>query len=261
MTPIITLTTDFGLDDSYVGIMKGVILSRAPDVRMIDLTHQISPQDIQTAALTLQHAYPFFPKGCVHLVVVDPGVGSDRRIISLENDGHFFIGPDNGVLSPYFKSCTALHQVTNKDLFLKEVSNTFHGRDIMAPVAASLATGLPINEVGPLIETEQCVRLELPTATISEQSISGSIIHIDHFGNLRSSITEEDLKHVRDRKELQVSIGFHTISGLSDSYADVKQYKPLAIIDSQGYLEVAVKNGSGAEKFNAKVGDRLVVRW
>ncbi len=261
MFPIITLTTDFGLDDSYVGIMKGVILSRAPDARIIDLTHKIKPQDIQTAALTLQHGYPFFPKGCVHLIVVDPGVGSDRRIICLENDGHFFIGPDNGVLSPYFKSCTTLHQVTNTDLFLKEISNTFHGRDIMAPVAASLTAGLSIKEVGPSINPDQCVWLELPSAIISGRSINGTIIHIDHFGNLRSSITKNDLKNCEDWKNLRVSVGFHSIEGLSDSYADVGNHKTLAIIDSQGYLEVAVKNGSGAEKLNAKVGDRVVVRW
>ncbi len=260
MTSIITLTTDFGLADPYVGIMKGVILCRTIDIHIIDLTHQIKPQDVQTAALTVEHAYSFFPENSVHLVVVDPGVGSKRNIICLENDSHFFVGPDNGVLSPFFKSCTALHQVTNTDLFLKEISNTFHGRDIMAPVAASLADGLPIQKTGPALSTDQCVWIDYPTATISDHAISGTVIHIDNFGNLRTSITSDNLKQCGDKQQLRISIGFYSITGLSNSYADVKKHETLAIIDSQGHLEIAVKNGSGAEKLNAKVGDKVVVR-
>jgi len=258
---IITLTTDFGLADPYVGIMKGVILTRASDAVIVDLSHQIQPQDIQTAALTLQYAYPFFPEATVHLVVVDPGVGSDRNIIGMKNDNHFFIGPDNGVLTPFFATCSAVHLIANKDLYLPAISCTFHGRDIMAPVAANLANGLPIEEIGPPISIDQCIQIDLPAALISKNSITGTIIHIDNFGNLQSSITASDIQTLSGEKKISVSIGFHTIDKLSSSYAAGKQDEALALLDSQNHLEIAVKNANAAEKLNVKKGDRIIVRW
>lgn len=259
--PIITLTTDFGLTDPYVGTMKGVILSRAANAVIVDLSHQIRPQDIQAASLMLQHAYPFFPEGTVHLVVIDPGVGSDRNIIGLKSNHHFFIGPDNGVLTPFFETSTAVHTVTNKDLFLDTISNTFHGRDIMAPVAAHLATGLPIEQIGPSISVDQCKRIEPPLARISANSIDGNIINIDNFGNLRSSITASDLQTIGHHEKLTISIGFHIIENLSNSYAQGREHEVLALLDSQNHLEIAVRNGNAAERLNSTIGDRIVVRW
>lgn len=258
---IITLTTDFGLSDPYVGVMKGVILSRAANVTIVDLSHQIQPQDIQSASLTLLHSYRFFPSRTIHLAIVDPGVGGDRNIICLENDQHFFIGPDNGVLTPFLETCSALHLVTNKDLFLPTVSHTFHGRDIIAPVAAHLASGTPIEQIGPPLPTEKCTRVEPHQAVILKDSIVGTIINIDHFGNLRSSITAADLEKIGDLAKPTISIGFHTIHKLSSTYGEGDKIEPLALLDSRDHLEIAVKNASAAKRLNVKVGDRIVVRW
>ena len=258
---IITLTTDFGLTDPYVGIMKGVILSHAENATIVDLCHLIQPQDIQSASLTLQHSYPFFPGGSVHLVVVDPGVGSNRNIICLKCDRHFFIGPDNGVLTPFLDTCSALHLVANEQQFLPSVSHTFHGRDIMAPIAGHLASGTPVEQIGPPIAREQCRRIQPPEARISPSSISGTIIHIDNFGNLRSSITAADLDNIDQQKELSIHVGFNIINKLTRSYAEGNENEALALIDSQEHLEIAVKNDSGAKRLNIKVGDRIVVRW
>ncbi len=259
--PIFTLTTDFGLSDPYVGVLKGVILSRIADATIVDLTHQIPPQDIQTAALTLQQSIDYFPEETVHIVIVDPGVGSDRDILGLRNDKHFFVGPDNGVLSPFFKTCSALHRVTNKDLFLTTISSTFHGRDIMAPIATHLATGQPIEQIGPSVSINHCKQIDLPTAQIDRNSISGTLIHIDIFGNLRSSITAEDLKSIDNIDQATVSVGFHTINKISTTYSDGKKHETLALLDSNNHLEIAVKNGNAAKNLDSKIGDRVVVRW
>ncbi len=151
--------------------------------------------------------------------------------------------------------------MANEDLYLETVSHTFHGRDILAPVAAHLAMGLPIEQIGPPLSVDKCNRIEQPEARISNNSIDGIIIHIDNFGNLRSSITAADFKSIGKDKKLTISIGFHTIEKLSNSYIDGKKHEALALLDSQNHLEIAVKNGSAAERLNGKVGDRIVIRW
>jgi len=185
MTRVITLTSDFGLEDEYVGVMKGVIVSIAPAARIIDLSHGIKRQAVQEAAFVLAAAYRYFPKGTVHVAVVDPGVGSDRKIILLRADGHFFIAPDNGLLTFLLAGdrFEAVHEVANRDLFIKPVSNTFHGRDIMAPVAARLAAGLDMEAVGPAIDRAAVVRFRLPRLTINREqgTVTGTIIGVDRL--------------------------------------------------------------------------------
>jgi hypothetical protein len=167
--PIITLTTDFGLHDDYVGTVKGVILCTCRDAVIIDLTHDIAPQNIAAAAMSIGASFRFFPKGTLHMVVVDPGVGSDRRILAVRSAGHLFVAPDNGVLTLVLTedAFQEAFQVTNRDLFATTISSSFHGRDIMAPVAAELACGMDISLVGPRLSRQQCCRISLPAATVT----------------------------------------------------------------------------------------------
>lgn len=184
-TKIITLTTDFGTRDGFVGIMKGVILSIAPETRIVDIGHWVRPQDVLEGQFLLVRAVPYFPKGAIHVAVIDPDVGTSRRPIAVEKDGMFFIGPDNGVFTPWLDGAKVYH-LTNTRYFLDKPSATFHGRDIFAPVSAHLAKGVPLAEMGELIEDP--VRLEIPKPKIKKGTIRGEVIHIDYFGNLITNI-------------------------------------------------------------------------
>jgi len=258
---IITLLTDFGTTDEYVGVMKGVILSFNPLAAIVDVTHHIEPQNIMQAAYTLQAAYPFFPKGSVHVAVVDPGVGSDRSILALKKQGHIFLAPNNGVLTILMQNDTAdaLFSVENSGYFLKTVSNTFHGRDIFAPVAAHLSMGLELSELGPPTEPQDIIRAPLPQPFIdANNNLIGSIIAIDHFGNLITDIDAARLRQFCSRYEnnqLEISICNHKISGLTDSYANDTPQKALALINSRDHLEIAVNGGNAAISLNAQKGD------
>jgi len=266
MTRVITLTTDFGLEDEYVGVMKGVIVSIAPAVRIIDLSHGIKRQAIQEAAFVLGAAYRYFPKGTVHVAVVDPGVGGDRKIILLRADGHFFIAPDNGLLTLLLADdrFEAVHEVANSDLFIKPVSNTFHGRDIMAPVAARLAVGLGMEAVGPAVDRAALVRLRLPRVTVNDQqgTVSGIIIGVDRFGNLLTNIHIDDLGSVTGpggAGQLFVTVGNIDCGRLHDFYGKVAAGGPVALIGSRDYLEIAINKGNAAKILDAGPGDAVVV--
>jgi S-adenosyl-L-methionine hydrolase (adenosine-forming) len=261
--PVITLTTDFGLSDEYAGTVKGVILSTCRDTAIVDLTHDIKPQDIAAAAMTIGASFRYFPEGSVHMVVVDPGVGSDRRILAVRAENHLFIAPDNGVLTPVLTEGIfqdAFH-ITNQDLFQKTISRTFHGRDIMAPVAAKLACGLDISLVGPQLGRRQCCRIPLPEARYANGNIIGEIIHIDHFGNMRTSITIEDLVEIPTGTKRGVSIGSHSINCISTTYADAGPGTLLALFDSRNHLELAVNGGNAARTLGCQVGDEVIVSW
>jgi S-adenosylmethionine hydrolase len=259
--PVITLTTDFGLRDEYVGVVKGVLLSTCGDAVIVDLTHDIEPQDVVAAAMTIGASFRFFPKGTVHMVVIDPEVGSDRRILAVRAEDHLFIAPDNGVLTPILTEDTfedAFH-VNNRDLFAKTVSYSFHGRDIMAPVAARLACGLDISLVGPRLRMQQCRKIPLPAALYANGNIIGEIIHIDHFGNLRTSITTEDFTKIPCGTKKEISIGPHTIDCINTTYADSGLGTLIALFDSRNHLEIAINSGNAARKLGCRVGDKVIV--
>ncbi len=246
---IITLTSDFGLRDHYVGAMKGVILSIAPETTLIDLSHSIGAQDILEGAFVLNHAAREFPPGTVHLAVVDPGVGTARRAIAFASGGHLWVGPDNGLLSfALAHSTSPVRQISHPKLTSRLLSSTFHGRDLFAPTAAHLANGFALDEIGP-IATEP---LLLPEASPQRQHdlIAGQIIHVDHFGNLVSNITAA---HIADFSSSPViRLGDHPpISHLSTTYADVAPGQSLALIGSSGLLEIAVNGGSGSTELGA----------
>ena len=258
---IITLTTDFELADGYVGTMKGVILGIAPTATIVDISHDIPPQDMREAAYTLYAAYPYFPQGTIHVVVVDPGVGSERRGIALRTPQATFVAPDNGVLS-YVVAGERVEQIvhlTNPCYHLSPVSRTFHGRDIFAPAAAHLARGIPLAELGdPLTEI---VAFSLPRPQVrSDGTIVGQVIHVDRFGNLITSITATDLADHSLLGASVIEIKGQGIRGIANTYAEVATGKLLAIVGSSNRLEIAVSGGSASQTLEAKVGDEVLLK-
>ncbi len=258
---IITLTTDFGLRDPYVGQMKGAILKRNITARIIDLTHGISPHDVLGAAVAIRTSYRYFPKGTIHLIVVDPGVGSQRGILAAAGDHQLFIAPDNGLLTLLALENTieAVHRVENSSLFPSEVSGTFHGRDIMAPIAAALAGGLPLNKVGPETTFTKCVQLDIPDPVIDRQSITGQVMHIDHFGNIRTTINTRHLSRFQPSSFAGIRIGNHAIDSILSTYSEQPPGELIALIDSSGYLELAENRGNAARLTGCKPGDKVIV--
>jgi S-adenosylmethionine hydrolase len=263
--PVITLLTDFGTHDAYVGIMKGVILQVHPGATIIDITHRIDPQDLVQAAYMVADTYKYFPANSIHIIVVDPGVGSDRRIVALRKQGQFFLAPDNGVLTPVLdkEGEEQIHLVTNTRYFLKPVSQTFHGRDIFAPVGAQLAKGLAIHELGKPIDGADLVRLDFLKPHITENGmVTGAVVSIDRFGNLISNINWRFIEHhfpAAAGHSLRFYIGDQLIAGLSASYSSVEPGRPLAITGSRGYFEIAVSSGSARRHFGTRQGDPVKV--
>ncbi len=263
MNGIITLLTDFGTEDEYVGVMKGVILSVNPAATIVDISHGIDPQNLIKAAFMIQAVLPYFPEGTVHLSVTDPGVGTDRAILALSIGGKILLAPDNGILTLLLKekSIASIIQVKNSAYFLKPVSPTFHGRDIFAPVSGHLSKGLDISALGPPVSPDTLVRLPLSEPHISDTGeLLGTIIAADHFGNLMSDIDLNTLASFcnREYKKLGIRIGASEIIGLSETYANVKPQQPLALIGGTGYLEIAVNCGNARRHFG--VGKGAAVR-
>jgi S-adenosylmethionine hydrolase len=257
MRAVITLTTDFGLTDPFVGIMKGVILNLVPNAQIIDITHQIEPQNIRQAALTLESAHSYFPKNTVHLVVVDPGVGSARRPIAVKTKSATFVGPDNGVLTPAIDPSSRVYELTKSKYFLDAPSSTFHGRDVFAPVVAWIAKGTSLSQMGQKI-SDPCV-LEFPQPKIHKGTVTGEIIVIDRFGNLVSNISEELLlKAQMDSMNLQ--IGRKHIRGLKSHYSQCKLKEIGCLINSWGKLEIFCREGNAANKLKCRVGTALTIK-
>lgn len=278
--PLITLTTDFGAADGYVGTMKGVILTIAPTARLVDISHHIAPQNVRQAAYVLYTAYPFFPPHTVHLVVVDPGVGSARRAIAVRTPAGAFVGPDNGVLSYVMANenepVEAIVELTNPRYQLPRVSHTFHGRDLFAPAAAHLAAGVPIAALGPPVHDP--VTLPLPRLDVSHESISGAVLHADRFGNIVTSIGRlswnEDALALDpafrgagggERTQFEASratvvAGKEKLDSIHRTYAQVEPGAILALVGSDGYLEIAVREGSAADRLGLQPGDPITVR-
>ncbi|WP_456432388.1 SAM hydrolase/SAM-dependent halogenase family protein [Thermosulfuriphilus sp.] len=256
--PIITLTTDFGLRDSYVAEMKGVILSLCPQVTLVDATHEISPQDIVEGALVLASFYRFYPAGTIHLAVVDPGVGGPRRPIVVQAGGHLFVGPDNGLFALVLQreGDFSAYEIRHSDYLLPEISTTFHGRDVFAPVAAHLARGLDPQRLGPLLE--DLVRLDFPLPRKEGHRIIGQVIHVDHFGNLVTNIPATFLESLRP-SETVVEIAGRRILGLKRTYIEVPPGVILALVGSHGFLEIAANQTSAATTLEAGRGARVLV--
>jgi S-adenosylmethionine hydrolase len=254
---IITLLTDFGEIDGFVGTMKGVILSINPHAKIVDISHQIPDQDIEAGAFVLNNSYRYFPKGTVHLAVVDPGVGSERKILAVQSDDYFFIAPDNQILKYIFHSNETLTvvEVLNKQFFLDNISQTFHGRDIFAPIAAHLSTGLCIAQLGR--ETKNYDRGAIDQPKITKSGIIGSIIYIDKFGNLITNITEKLIC----KPISSIKIGASIINRLSNSYTEVDIGQPLAIIGSSGYFEIAVRNGNAHQQLSLNRGEVIKIEF
>ena len=262
---IITLLTDFGTEDAYVGIMKGVILSVNPSAMIIDITHHIDPHDLIQAAYIIKSSYRYFPEGTVHVIIVDPGVGSDRAIVALKMMGHIFLAPDNGILTLLMDEgkIDSIIRVENTLYFLESVSQTFHGRDIFAPTGAHLSKGMDIKKLGSCLDKQELVNLRIRKPYISDKGeLVGNIISFDRFGNCISNIDVNDLKKFDDggsERMLEIKIGKNTIKSLSLSYADTKPRSPLAIIGSFGYLEIALNKGNAKLYFGVEKGDTITL--
>jgi S-adenosylmethionine hydrolase len=255
---LITLTTDFGYHDSFVGIMKGVIAGINPQAHVIDITHEIPPQGILAGALTLRHSIRYFPRGSIHVAIIDPGVGSARRPLLIEWDGVYFIGPDNGVLSLAVQNIEPTHIVhlSNPAYHLKRTSTTFHGRDIFAPAAAHLSLGVPAAAFGePLANI---VRVSLPEIARKKRRLEGEIVYIDHFGNLFTNIREHDLTGL-PRNKLDIVVRAVTIHGLSQNYASAGVGEFLAVVNSWDMLEIAVYKDNAQKRIGAKIGDKVEI--
>ena len=244
---IITLNTDFGLEDNFVGVMKGVILSINPDVRIVDINNYIPPQNILAADYSLNNSYKFFPKGTIHLVVVDPGVGSERSSILVATENYFFVGPDNGVFTSIYENNNSyqVYSLENRKYFLEHISSTFHGRDIFAPVAAHLSLGINPEVFGK--ELHKPFIMQIPKPKVNTGIILGEIIYVDRFGNLISNITSNLLNN-NDK----IVINSEHIGRLSKSYSDVEIGKLVILKGSSGYIEVAINQGSALKFFGKK---------
>jgi S-adenosylmethionine hydrolase len=265
-TPIITLLTDFGLRDEYVGVMKGVILSINPRVRLVDISHSIERHDIRQAAMVLNASFRSFPKGSIHVVVVDPGVGGARKIICLKKEGHFFIAPDNGVLTMVMqdKKVQKICAVTKRKYFLKPVSDTFHGRDVFAPVAAHLSKGLDMLNLGKALGLKDLTRLDIPLPCVSDKhELIGAIVAIDRFGNLVTNISAQTLKKFQADKgsqHVEVRLGRFKVKGVAKSYDSVRTGAPIAIIGSRNLLEIALNQGDAREHFKTRIDQTVTVK-
>ncbi len=254
---LITLLTDFGLSDVYVGVMKGVIAQINPRLTVVDLTHQIPPQNIAAARFNLMNAYPYFPAGTVHVAVVDPGVGSHRRGIALQLDAGFLVGPDNGLFSGVLSQTRVVAAVdlTNPVYWLTPTpSTTFHGRDIFAPVGAHLASGVPIEQLGKSIDPKTLTSLPIPERTPTANGIVGCIQYIDHFGNLVTNIPAADVRE----KTWSVAVSKLIIQS-TQTYSDRPLGEVVALIGSHGWVEIAVNGGSAQSQLQLDWGASVQV--
>ena len=256
---LITLTTDFGTRDWFVGTMKGVVLDINPRASVVDLTHEVPPGDIQAGAIALMAGCRYFPKGTVHVAVVDPGVGSPRRAIAVQTANGFFVGPDNGVLSwaAAREKIKTIRQLENRECFLEPVSRTFEGRDIFAPVAAHLSRRVPVERLGR--ELKDFVRLPWPKPAKQRGGFRGEVVYLDRFGNAITNL-EAELVSSRRRSICEVTGKREARCPVAHLYGAVPVGRPVAVIGSSGLLEIAVHRGSAARKFGLKIGDRVVMR-
>jgi S-adenosylmethionine hydrolase len=251
---IITLLTDFGTKDGYIGAVKGVIKRINPQAEIVDITHEVDSYDVLGAAFALNNFYKYFPKGTIHLAVVDPGVGSLRQPILIKTKDFFFVGPDNGIFSFIYQreDITEIIIISNEKYLLAEPSSTFHARDIFAPVAAYLSLGIKADEFGS--SAKECMKFIIPETESKGKSSKGEIIHIDRFGNLITNISADLLAN---KKNVEIKVGKRRIKGITRSYFEIKEQGLGALIGSSDFLELAVNQGSAQTFLKAKIGDRI----
>lgn len=257
MAGIITLLSDFGQSDGYVACLKGVILGICPDVRMVDISHMIKPQDIRSAGFILFSSYGCFPRGTIHLVVVDPGVGTDRLAIAVRTSSGVFIGPDNGIFSLVLQKEAVLEarSIENPDLQKRPVSKTFHGRDIFAPAAAHLLAGLPFGLLGPTC-SPAISEWALPCST--PEGVEGEIIHVDRFGNSITNVSGDALRGRGSLERWRVQAG--EVSGLPvmETYGQAPHGSAIALMGSSGFFEIAISGGNAASELGLNTGSRVI---
>ena len=257
----VTLLTDFATADYFVAAVKGVILSINPSARIVDITHQIPPHDIEAAAFTLLASYRSFAAGTIHLAVVDPGVGSSRRAILVSAGGYFFVGPDNGIFSYILDNeyDRKVFHITAEKYFQQPLSGTFHGRDVFAPIAAALSKGIPPESFGPIIQNEVRVA-SLKPVLLKDGSVQGRIIHIDHFGNCITNFDRTAFLNANG-ENMGLMVNGKRIKSRREFYGEGKTDKsPFAIWGSAGFLEISVQNRSAAKKLKAKRGDTVILK-
>lgn len=255
MGAIVTLTTDFGTRDAYVAAMKGAILGIARSVRLVDVTHEIAPHDVAGGALALEAAAPYFPPGIVHVAVVDPGVGTARRGLAVVARGQVFVGPDNGLFTPFVgASGWTAFELADPQYRLSVVSRTFHGRDVFAPAAAHVAAGVDPSRLGPRVTDP--VRLAWPEGRPTQRGVAGVVVHVDRFGNLVTSIRAEALEALCG--DAVVAVAGRRL-GLVETYADLARGRAGALVGSSGRIEIAVREGSAARTLRAARGTRVVL--
>ena len=259
--PIIALLTDFGQRDSFVGVLRGVILGIAPDARLADITHDVPPQDVATGAWTLSAAWRFFPEGTIFLCVVDPGVGSARLPIALRCGDRYFVGPDNGLCTPMLTGGepTAAVALNNPHYQRPNPAPTFHGRDIFAPAAAHLAAGVPLESLGSPLAADQLVTLPFPAASWEGDTLRGEVLHVDHYGNLITTIGGDLAALVLATPGSALTIGAHTITARGRAFSDGAPGQPMLYLDSSGYLAIAARDTSAAAQLSAARGDPVRV--
>jgi S-adenosylmethionine hydrolase len=256
---IVTLISDFGLRGEYVGAMKGAILKVNPRCQVVDITHQIAAQDVFQASLVLKNTYPYFPAGTVHLVVVDPGVGTQRKPAALKKDGHFFVGPDNGVFSLILaEGKNEAYEITREKLFLSPVSPTFHGRDIFGPVAGRLSLGMNPGRLGPRLEG--LVQLEKPRPVAKGKQLVGRVLFADAFGNLVTNISSGEFGSWTGGHPFQIKGKGWCLNRLQETYQDVQSGQTLALFGSLGLLEIAVNRGNAQLTLGLKPGDAISIK-
>lgn len=258
LNPLITLTTDFGLSDHFVAAMKGVILGIAPKARIVDVTHHIQAFEVAEAAFVISEAYRYFPAKTIHVVVVDPGVGSARRPLLAEIAGQYFVAPDNGVLSmvlagqPTTCAAAKIRHITGDRYFLHPLSRTFHGRDIFAPVAAHLASGILPAKFGKLVTDHLRLTLGHPTQT-GKRNWTGAVLKVDHFGNLITNLHIDKFLDIRTRP-FEVHVGLEKLTRLALTFSEGEQGELFVIVGSSGYIEVAANQSSAAKILGCGVG-------
>jgi S-adenosylmethionine hydrolase len=260
--PIVTLTTDFGLNDHFVGTMKGVILNIAPDTEIVDLNHAVQAFDVLDGALTIAQSYSYFPTGTIHVVVVDPGVGSARRPILMSTEKHYFVAPDNGVLSLIYtrEERIRVRHITGEHYFLQPVSNTFHARDIFAPVAGWLAKGVDGAKFGD--EVSDYVRLNAPKPKpVDGNTLRGLVLKVDRFGNLITNFTPQDVPMLfqETRPPFKILVGKQQITALRATYSEGQANEVFGILGSMGYLELAANRASAAQLVGTGKGSEVTI--